>query len=237
MEKIEYANYRNSHLILGQSKEILQHISERCKKPGFLYRNISPQYRASNINLKKNKQGQIQIIYAGLLGVAQGIYNICKNIDFNKLGIDFHIYGNGNEENDIRSYIQKNRNCRITYHGSISQNELYSILPKFHASIVPLANRIYGAVPSKLFELCSLGIVILFCGGGEGAEIVSENKIGFISEPADYLGLEENILRLKGLDQNEYEKILLNCKIMTENMLNYQKQLNELNIDLNKIIK
>lgn len=236
MEKIEYANYRNSHLILGQSKEILQHVSERCKKPMFLYRNISPQYSSSNINLKKNKQGQMQIVYAGLLGVAQGIYNICKNIDFKKLGIDFHIYGGGNEENDIKSYIQKNKDCRITYHGSIPQNELYAILPKYHASIVPLANRIYGAVPSKIFELCSLGIVILFCGGGEGAEIVSENKIGFISEPADYISLEENIKCLKSLDQNQYEKILLNCKSMTENLLNYQKQLNELNIVLDKLV-
>jgi glycosyltransferase involved in cell wall biosynthesis len=232
MEKIEHFNYKNAHEIIGQSHEILQHVKERCNKPLFLYRNISPQYTAGNINFEKYHNGQFKIVYAGLLGVAQGMYDLCRNVDFHKLGVELHIYGGGSEEFQISEYVEKNRFSNIYFHGSVPKDELHEILPQFHASIVPLANQIYGAVPSKIYELISFGVPILFCGGGEGANIIKENSVGFVSDPANFSQLEENISVIRNLTSQEYENILLNCKKMTAVKLNYKDQIKQLDTEL-----
>src|SRR5690606_10702430 len=81
--KMERFCYRNADLIVGQSEEILQHISKFEKeKPTFLYRNI-PNFDVPLIK-EKTKTEEIKIVYAGLLGIAQGIYEICHRITFPK---------------------------------------------------------------------------------------------------------------------------------------------------------
>ena len=47
------------------------------------------------------------MVYAGLLGIAQGIYKLCTELDYNK--VQFHIYGAGAEKVKIESLIKKNR--------------------------------------------------------------------------------------------------------------------------------
>ena len=46
----------------------------------------------------------MRIVYAGLLGVAQDILGIIKNVDFKGLGIEFHLYGGGNQAKEIEEY-------------------------------------------------------------------------------------------------------------------------------------
>lgn len=232
LEKIELYNYRHSDLIMGQSNEILHHVKSKCGKPLFLYRNIAPEeHRAEIIKFKNG----IKIIYAGLLGVAQGVFEICRNVNFKKLGVEFHIYGGGHEESMIKEYIEQNTESNIFYHGSVSKAELHKILPQYHASIVPLANRIYGAVPSKIYELISLNVPILFCGGGEGSDIVKDNRVGFISEPGDFKQLSSNISKFVDMDEQTYKQLMDNCTAMTSDQLNFQYQIEQLNNRLKNI--
>lgn len=234
LEKIELFNYKNAHLILGQSNEILQHVNERCNKPLFLYRNISPVGNSKQSVKEKGKNGALRIVYAGLLGVAQGVYDICQHVDFKKLNVEFHIYGGGNEEKQISDFIKNNPACNIFYHGSLPKDELLKILPTFHASIVPLASRIYGAVPSKIYELITYSVPIIFCGGGEGAKIIEENNLGYTSEPGDFEALESNIKKLAGLSTSGYNELIENCVSMAQRKLNFQKQIEDLNQELIK---
>lgn len=61
------------------------------KTESLLYRNFPdfepPKIEASN----KMNSSKIKIVYAGLLGVAQGVLKLCENLDFSN--IEFHIYG------------------------------------------------------------------------------------------------------------------------------------------------
>ena len=50
----------------------------------------------------------------------------------------------------------------------MERSELHKTLKRFDIAIVPLTTRIYGSVPSKIFEYGSLGFPILYFGGGEG---------------------------------------------------------------------
>ncbi|QCX01851.1 glycosyltransferase family 4 protein [Aggregatimonas sangjinii] len=225
LERIEKFNYRNADLILGQSNEILTHIKELVSdKEYFLYRNI-PMLNSPSSKIKKTSP--FKVVYAGLLGVAQGVLEICERVDFKRLGVEFHIYGKGNELDDIKK-IASDGSKNIQYMGSYTANEIREKLPCYHFSIVPLRNRIYGAVPSKIFELTLLGVPVLFCGGGEGAEIIASNGLGYVSEPGNFSELYANIERAKNLTTEEYAQFTLNCDNYGENQLNFENQIAEL---------
>jgi glycosyltransferase involved in cell wall biosynthesis len=230
LERIEYFNYRNSDLILGQSEEILEHVTVKVQKPSLLYRNLS----ISNINkIKKPRNfSDFKIVYAGLLGIAQGVIDIIENIDFEKLGIQFDIYGNGNELLKILKFIENNPNSNIHYKGSLPKHELLEILPTYHASIVPLKTYIKGAVPSKIFELVNLNIPILLLGEGEASKLIEDWSVGYVCKPQNFVALEKNIQRISK-SSIIYDKLCQNCETISNRELDFDAQIK----NLIKIIK
>ena len=172
-----------------------------------------------------------------MLGVAQGVYDLVSHTDFKSLNVEFHIYGHGNEKDKIEKYIAKHQNGNVFYHGSLSKKELNKLLPGFQASIVPLKNRIHGAVPSKIFELSMAGVPVLFCGGGEGAKIVENFNMGYSSEPGDFKALEKNIQKISGLNQNDYLKLKKNCIEVATTKFDFFNQLTLFEKVLKKTIK
>lgn len=192
LEKIELFNYKNSHLLLGQSEEILAHFKLSVpQKPVFLYRNF-PDFKITPVH-ENLDNATIKIVYAGLLGIAQGILNICKALELPK-NVEFHIYGNGPETNQIVELIKNNPN--IYYHGSVSRAVLHEDLKLYHATLIPLINRIYGSVPSKIFEYTRLGLPIVYFSDGEGASIVNTLKLGVTVGTLDYKKLNTIVTNL-----------------------------------------
>lgn len=194
LEKMERYNYKNSNLILGQSDEILCHIKNQFpNKDLFLYRNY-PDFEAPGFEVKKTSPTKLRIVYAGLLGVAQGVFKLCTALDFTN--IELHIYGEGTERIKIETFIAKNSELPITYHGELSREQLHLEIINYDMAIIPLLNRIYGSVPSKIFEYAKLGIPILYFGGGEGEKIVTENNLGWVAKAGDYNHLNETISKI-----------------------------------------
>lgn len=215
--------YRNADGVFGQSEEILEHIG-RFESPNakFLYRNVK---RIDDDVCLREKHNPLKIVYAGLLGVAQDILGILQNIDFKALNAEFHIYGGGNQAEVIKEYIAAHKDCAIEYHGYVSKEQLGAELSKYDASIVPLAVHIHGAVPSKIFDLMSSGIPILFCGRGEGAKIVNTYGLGLTSDPGDYVALGENIRVLGNMGAEEYRKLSENCMSAAKTDFNFDEQI------------
>jgi len=200
LERIEFFNYNKASLILGQSNEILTHVSSLFpNKATFLYRNY-PNFTAPEIVSAKILDRKIKIVYAGLLGVAQGVYKLCQELDYTT--IEFHIYGAGAERELIEAFIKKNPRLPITFHGEVSRKELHNVLLMYDVTIIPLLNRIYGSVPSKIFEYARLGLPMIYFGGGEGETIVNEYSLGWVSEVENYKGLNDLISNIKQSDLN-----------------------------------
>ena len=224
--------YRNADSVMGQSQEIVEHVESMFPgKRTFLYRNLQPAGAATAA--VKQKSGQLKLVYAGLFGVAQGMLQLLKAVDFVALGVEMHLYGGGNQVEEIQEYI-KNGDKNIWYHGYVSKQQMNEELKKYNLSVIPLAAAIHGAVPSKIFDLLPAGIPILFSGNGEGARIVEECRFGLVSEYGDYKALEQNIRTFVDMPSDEYSAYSANCLEASRDAYSFSKQLERFIGFLNK---
>lgn len=218
--------YRNSGAFLCQSDEIKAHISEYTEVPKFVYRNL-PSSRFDTIqNGKANIKRKV--VYAGLLGFAQGILKIVEQIDFDELGLEFYIYGKGMEEHEIKAYCEANPDKNVLFKGSFNRHEAHAILSQFDASLVPLTNRIYGAVPSKIFELIHYNVPILFSGGGEGNEIIEKYNLGLTCEPGNINAIKSMLEQFENWPSGKIEQVKRNLMKVKETEFDYQVQFKKL---------
>ena len=211
---------------MGQSQEIVDYIKDHGAKEVYLFRNGVDPSRFEGLDVKP-EGGKVKLIYAGLLGFAQGIADICKSVNFAELGMEFHIYGAGGEKEEIVATIAANPNNGIFYHGVVSRQELPRKLKEANMTLIPLVKNIYGAVPSKIYESMAAGLPIMFVGEGEGARIVKENKIGLVAHSKDYDTLKDNI-RYAVSHPDEMKIMSDNCKECALNKFNRPKQIKAL---------
>ena len=226
---LEQYIYKNSSMILGQSNEIIVHIQEIVpEKRCYLYRNF-PDHQLNNFELKTIENKPIKLFYAGLLGVAQGVLEVCEKINLENINMEFHIFGEGAEKIEIENFIKNNPSKKIFFHGMLERNDLISKLSSFDVALVPLKTRIYGSVPSKIFEYSALGIPILYFGGGEGETIVSKNNLGWVATVEDFADLNFILIEISKMTKQsilvlkknvfEYSKTHFNLSLQIENLI------------------
>jgi len=193
--------YKRASLVLGQSNEIITHVKTIApQKECHLYRNY-PDHHVSEMELETAENQPIKIFYAGLLGVAQGVLELCEKIDLNGLNIELHLFGDGAEKSQIEALILAQKESKIFFHGMLERKALHDTLKTFDIAIVPLKTRIYGSVPSKIFEYGALGFPILYFGGGEGENIVSENELGWVAKVENFADLNKKLVEIAKLDK------------------------------------
>ncbi len=225
----EQSIYWRSNLILGQSNEIITHIhSIFPEKKCYLYRNFPEHHQETEIVFETKINEPIKLFYAGLLGVAQGVYELCKNIELQKLNIELHIFGDGAEKSQIEDLIQQNPEKKIFFYGMLERNVLHKKLQTFDIAIVPLKTRIYGSVPSKIFEYGSLGFPILYFGGGEGETIVRENNLGWVAQVGNFESLNSTLIAISKIGKSEIQNMKTTVFESAEHKFNLDFQIKEL---------
>ncbi|MDT0294646.1 glycosyltransferase family 4 protein [Mesonia ostreae] len=222
LEKMEAYNYKKANLVLGQSQEILERVvSIFPEQDTFLYRNFPEAPKWKDFRLTEEKQ-PIKLIYAGLLGIAQGIVKLCQHIELGDK--ELHIYGAGAEKDALEDYL-KNTNKNIFYHGEVSREKLLQKLPEYHLALVPLVNAIYGSTPSKIYEMAHNGLPMLYFAGGEGEKVIQDYKLGYTVTPGDFGALNNRIAHLELRELLEFKQQVLTT---ARTHFNIEKQLDEL---------
>lgn len=166
----------------------------------------------------------VKIVYAGLLGVAQDLLGIIEHVDFHGLGAELHLYGGGNQKEQIERYLATHQ-CNVFYHGYVEESQIRKILVQYDASLIPLITYIRGAVPSKIFGTMSLGIPMLFCGAGEGAMIIQKYGLGLVSEPGNYESLAANIKRFAKMSEQERHQMSENALRVSKEYFDFDRQM------------
>lgn len=210
--------YRLADAFTVQSEEIGRHIQRSLPAAAlFLYRNLqapAPQARAPR------PAGKRKIVYAGLLGIAQGVLDIIRVVDFAALDTELHIYGQGNELQGIQEWISRHPGKGVWYKGSVAAEEIPEVLTQYHVMLIPLTQHLEGAVPSKIFNAIANGLPILFSGDGEGAAIVRQTGTGLTNKAGDFAGLEKNVAILAGFSAEQYGHMRQQCITCSQEIFN-----------------
>lgn len=232
LEGLERYLYRRSHACTGQSLQITERLQSDGSKRTHLFRNGVDFNRFDVVRKKMAKperSGRLRIVYAGLLGIAQGVLSLCRNIDFASLGAELHIYGEGSEKTELSEYLTKNPDRGIYIYPAVHRDKVPETLMQYDATIIPLIKPIYGAVPSKIYEAMAAGLPVIFSGGGEGETIINEHKAGWVCTPSDYKQIAGKIAEVTAMNKEEIEKVQANCIYAAKNVFNREIQVEHLN--------
>jgi len=201
---LENLCYRKAIAITGQSHTIIEIIKKRTKKPTELISNgvdieiFSPSKK--NIQIKKayGVDNKLVFVYAGLIGIAQGIGQILdaalqlKNYP----DITFLIIGDGPEKENLQNRILSESLTNVIISDPIQKKEMPALLSSMDVAIIPLKMALTGAVPSKIYEAMASGLPIIFVGEGDGVRIIHEAQAGITIKPGDIDGLVHSIIEL-----------------------------------------
>ena len=222
LQQKEQKMYARADAFSVQSLSIAKHIQALGNHQSlFIYRNLQPAISEAS---QPRPSGKRKIVYAGLLGIAQGVYDIIRSVNFAELGTELHLYGQGFELEKIRTFLLQKPTNGVFYHGSIPASDVPQMLTQFHAMLVPLSATIEGAVPSKIFNAFANGLPILFCGSGEAAQIILDTQTGFVSDVQDFDGLKSNIEKFILLPEEAYTKLRNNCLSCSTNEYSKENQ-------------
>ena len=108
LKKLEQYTYKKADLLLAQSSEIKAYLETRKQNTSVLLYRTAVDCEIFTPNIKHvTEQKTIKIIYAGVLGVAHGIYRLCEKLNFPNQSVEFHIYGDGFEKQKIEIFLKK----------------------------------------------------------------------------------------------------------------------------------
>lgn len=220
--------YKKATVILGQSNEIIKHVQSIFPgKECHLYRNY-PDHKLETLELNSSDTPTIKIFYAGLLGIAQGVLEMCKKINMDGLNLELHLFGDGTEKLEIMELIASKKISNIFFYGMLDREQLHEKLHSFDIAIVPLKTRIFGSVPSKIFEYTTLGFPVLYFGGGEGGTVVLENNLGWVAEVGDYDDLNQKLIEISTINKLKLETMKKSVFETSKAKFNLNKQVQNL---------
>lgn len=256
---LEQFLYKNADGFLGQSEEILNHIAQEIDEKDrhndnsqkdtddilgskmwtennrlFLYRNLQIY---ENAEAHQKEPHTLKLVFSGMLGVAQDVLGIVQNVNFKELGVEFHIIGGGKQYDEIEKWCKAHPESNVYTYGFVPKTEISLKLKKMDASIVPLVTRIRGAVPSKIYDILPQGLPIIFCGGGEAANFIQRNHVGFSCPPSDYETLTQCITQLRDMSAEHYEALSEKCICISKEQLDFKRQMHECHDFLSEIMK
>jgi glycosyltransferase involved in cell wall biosynthesis len=203
-ERLELSYYRHAALVTGTSDEIVSSVRQRSSTPAEVIINgvdierFGPQHADSEARSLLGAHDRITFIYAGVMGVAQGLDRI---LDVASLvrdleHVQFVLVGEGAERESLRHRAEAEKLTNVRLLGPQPKERIPSLLASADAVFNVLKFAIPGAVPSKIYEAMATGLPILFGGEGEGARRIEEAKAGIVVPYHDIKGIERAVRRL-----------------------------------------
>jgi glycosyltransferase involved in cell wall biosynthesis len=197
--------YRSAWLITGQSRTILENITERFPdRPTFHLSNgvdthlFRPDRATTAARESLQGVGKSVVLYAGLHGLAQGLDQIIEAATALRCHpeLQFVLVGDGPEKSTLVQSVRERKLENVLLQKPRAASEIPALLASADILIVPLKIHLPGAVPSKLYEAMASGRPVILIAEGEAAELVRRHEAGLVVKPGDIQNLTEAIQRL-----------------------------------------
>ena len=158
----------------------------------------------------KNK---FNIGYLGSIRVANNIKQICDAaLAVQQDGykdIEFHIYGNGDELENLQQYVKDNNINNIHFYGRIEKKYIPAILTKTSANILTYKQvglMKYGGSQSKLFDALAAGRPIL-CNAKFGYNLITRYNCGVVTDEQTPEAFKKAVLELYNMPKSELDQM------------------------------
>ncbi len=195
--KLEARLYKKATLVTGQTQGICKNINSRFPdvKTYWLPNGVDLAFYDPSKVMKddwrgKNnlKESDFVFLYAGILGIAQGLQVILEAASFltQQTQLQFVFLGSGPEKPRLETLKKKLNLTNVHFLNPVSRKEMPSVLKSVNASIIPLRklDLFLGAIPSKLFESMAMEIPVLLGVDGEARLLfIDEGNCGIYFEP------------------------------------------------------
>lgn len=161
------------------------------EKMSYLIQHAEDRY--SNIDLTKEENGYVDLLFAGNVGKVQNVQDIINAYDilkYEKLRI--HIVGNGSDYENCKLLISKKGLERnIIMYGRQPVESMQKFYKMCDACLLTLSgnSEIGNSIPSKLTGYLSAGKTIISAIIGDSRKIIDESKCGIYTDPDDVIKL------------------------------------------------
>lgn len=220
--------YKQAWLVTGQSRGILQSITERFPRVktfhlsnGVDVRKFRPDIANSDARQKMQGEDKVVALYAGLHGIAQGLEQLIDAAERvkNNSNIHFCLIGDGPEKDRLVEEAERQRLDNMTFLEPVPAAEIPGLVASADISLITLKMYIPGAVPSKLYEAMAAGRPIVLVAVGEAASIVERYNAGIAIKPGDIDALVQALLTLSA-DAGHREELGTNGRRAAERYFN-----------------
>lgn len=240
-DNVEIITKTRSNLFLAYIGRIVNSIYQRCDKiltsskgfiPSIEKRGIDsvkleywPQYaetvyhpvkREESIARGIQNDGRFHIVFAGNIGIAQGLsvlVSAAKILKSKGDAVCFDIIGDGRAKKDL---IMQIRQENVTEMFVFIPKQPSHLIPHFFAladaAIITMAkNKVFElTIPAKLQSCMACGIPLLVSADGEVQRIVEEADAGFYCGAEDAIGLSAIIKEMKALSISDRNLLGMN---------------------------
>jgi glycosyltransferase involved in cell wall biosynthesis len=208
--KLEARLYKHSALVSGQTQGICKDIQKRFPSvqtywlPNGVDLNTFDPSKVEAIGWKaKNKlnASDFIVLYAGIIGIAQGLEIILKAAQHLKenSAIKFVLLGSGPEKERLIVLKQEMKLENVVFIDGVSKNEMRGVLKEVNAAVIPLRklDLFLGAIPSKIFENLAMKVPVILNVDGEARDLfVTQGKCALYVEPGNDKALAETTQQL-----------------------------------------
>jgi glycosyltransferase involved in cell wall biosynthesis len=145
--------------------------------------------------------GRFVVLYAGILGIAQGLEHICAAARAMKTVADvqFVFIGEGPVKEQVRQLQKEWALTNLTLMEQVAREEIADYVSAADCGLVPLKNKevFRGALPSKMFDIMACRRPVILSVDGEARELLEKVGAGLYVEPENVEQLQQAVLRLK----------------------------------------
>ena len=219
-ERLEMFLYRKSWKLAAATEGIQSYLIKKGKPESdvFLLPNgvntesFQPEAPSETWTNKLNLTNKTVFTFAGRLGYAQGLDSILKAakiVQEKDSTIQFLLVGDGPEKQNLVDLSRELGLTNTLFHDSVPVTEMPKVFSVTDYSIVSLRNLelFKGARPSKIFPALSTATPVLYCGAGESAQFLENEKCGIIAEPENVEDIAMKILESASLPEVEKKRL------------------------------
>lgn len=221
MKRIEKIIYKNSDILTvvtkGKKTNLIKNGVD-ANKIKLVSNGFDEEFLEIPINKdiaeRYNLIGKFNFLYAGIIGIAQGIDIIIESAEKLKFNneIQFVLVGNGVELERMKNLVREKKLSNVIFTGEQPHNNIRSFLHYSNVALVPLKSEaLKDSVPTKLYEALGAGKPVILSASGDSVEVVKESRGGLVVKPGDIDSFVKAIEKLYK-DKDFYKDCTINSK-------------------------